>query len=105
MPPKNRMEPEVANSQTPDVPTTRDAGRGSLPPVDESQWTLPSGQDLVSFALATGIAATPCWSPHFEPQDPASQGALSCQKALAGHGINKGHVSRGMGRCGSCAKD
>ena len=41
------------------------------PATDPTEWRLPSGQDLISFALATGFALQPLLEGQLAPADAA----------------------------------
>jgi len=41
------------------------------PTTDPAEWRLPSGQDLISFALATGFALQPLLEGQLAPADAA----------------------------------
>ncbi len=43
-------------------------------PVPECEWRLPSGEDLLSFALAAGLAAGPLLCPDQAEQEEELQG-------------------------------
>lgn len=50
--------PARATAESP-VPVPEEPPRG----VEPDAWRLPSGEDLISFALATGLAASPLAAP------------------------------------------